>query len=548
MKQVTVEDYIRDPKVAEKLTTPQLIQLMTQMKLLMAGLRLDTDVPKSPGLFAQKLSKGKWHQAPHLETISLWLEELELGDKERVLVSCPPRHGKSELISFWFPLWYLAKHPDRQIILCSYEAEFAAHWGRRVRNAIMEFGDDLGLTLSDDSTAANRWSLTSGGGMITAGAGGPITGRGAHLLIVDDPIKNAEEASSETTREALWDWWQTTAYTRLEPGGVAVVIATRWHQDDLIGRLEKSHLEGAPKWDVIKFPAIAEEDDPLGRTVGQPLWPERYDLKKLEEIKSGMTPYNWSALYQQRPSPEEGGGVKRAWWNYYYSGHPPADAEVWIQSWDLAFKDLKASDYVVGQVWCRHAGRFYLVDQVRERMNSVDTIHAIRNFTMRYPKATAKLIEDKANGPAVIATLQNEVAGIIPVKPRGSKDARLEAVIPLIHSGNVHVPGKKNAKDEWVASSNWVAEFIEEHAAFPNGTNDDQVDACTQALTYLHPGAIREIGKAWKLSKEGPPPKTTNEIQQRQFHNWYTKQIKKADKTFRGQIGSAFSPHRRRMW
>lgn len=550
MKHISLKDFLRDPSLKDKLTTPQLNDLLSQITAITSGLLISQSVPKDVLSLAEKFSGGKWKKAKHLEILSRSLGELELGLKKRLLVSMPPRHGKSEMISFWFPIWFLARHPDKKIILCSYEAEFAASWGMRVRNAIVDFGSELGLEIDETAGAAkHNWILKTGGGMITAGAGGPITGKGAHCLIVDDPIKNSEEAQSETLRESLWNWWQTTAFTRLEPGGFTVMVATRWHQDDLLGRLEQAQLEGGPKWDSIKLPALAESNDPLGREPEAPLWPERIDMEMLNDIRSGMSPYNWSALYQQRPSPEEGGGVKRKWWGYYHAGHPPVDMETQIQSWDLSFKDAKTSDFCVGQVWGRKGGRFYLLDQVRERMNSVDVIKAVRNLRLRHPKATAILIEDKANGPAVIATLQDELSGIIPVKVKASKDARLQGILPIIESGAVHLPGKKNGQDEWIPAHQWVADFIEEHAAFPNGTNDDQLDACVHALTYMQPQAWREIGHAWKEAKKAPPAKTTAEIQQKQFWDWTKKSIKKTEKRLaERQTGTAFQIKRRKMW
>lgn len=460
----------------------------------------------------------------------------------------PPRHGKSELISFWFPLWCLGRNPKTRIILASYEADFAAFWGRRVRNAVNEYGNELDIALDPTSSAAHRWNLDNGiGGMLTAGAMGPMTGKGADIMVIDDPIKNAEEAASETIREKLWDWFQTTAYTRLEPGSGIIVVATRWHQDDLIGRLEarSSSGEGLP-WDVIKFPALAEAEDPLGRALNEPLWPERYNLQDLEDIKKGNTPYNWSALYQQRPTPEEGGAVKRAWWRFYEVA--PADFDQIIQSWDLAFKDLKDSDYCVGQVWGRKGAQFFLLHQVRGLMNSVEVIAAIRNITRIFPQATAKLIEDSANGPAVIAQLHHEVAGIIPIKTKGqSKDQRLQAAIPLIAAGNVFLPGRRKPDGEYSIDQLWVSEFIEELAAFPNGAHDDQLDATTQALNFMKPKGWTIIENAWKEAKLGPPPTTTQEIQDRSFQRFYRKAIKRSEKELNAQT-KFLSPRRHKSW
>lgn len=541
MKPQTTKELIeifKDPKRRDQLTVPQLYDLVLQVRGMLKG-KGGKDIPDNPADFAVLLSKGRWVKAPHLVLLSNALKDAVEGRNPRMLVSMPPRHGKSELISFWFPLWFLAKFPDRKVILSSYEAEFAADWGARVRNGVIEYSSELNLELMGNTTARNNWKLTSGGGMVTAGAGGAITGKGAHCLIIDDPIKNSEEASSEIIREGLWNWFQTTAFTRIEPGGFVVLVATRWHEDDLLGRLERAgRTEDGLQWKILKYPALAEENDPLGRQLDEPLWPERYSRAALDTIRKGLSPYNWSALYQQRPTPEEGGGVKRRWWKHYKV--PPAEFDVIIQSWDLAFKDLKASDFTVGQVWGRKGAEFYLLDQIRDRMNSVDVIAAIRAFTARHPKALGKLIEDKANGPAVIALLQKQVPGMIPVKVKASKDARLEGVLPLIHAGNVYLPDPEGLP--------WVWEFIEECAAFPNGTNDDQLDAMVHALTYLQPQGWLEIARSHKEALQGTPAQTTQELMNRKFHTWALKKQKIAEKRVNNASRNFFQVRNNKPW
>ncbi len=190
----------------------------------------------NPAATGARWSKGQWYRHPHLDLISDAISAIASGPI-RLIVSLPPRHGKSSLISQWTPIWFLSNWPDKHIILTSYAADFAATWGRRTKNIILDQGHNLGIQLSDDKTAVSDWELVSGGGMMTAGVGGPITGRGADLLIIDDPIKNHQEASSPVFREHLWEWYRTTARTRLEPDGSIIVVATRWHTDDLIGRL-----------------------------------------------------------------------------------------------------------------------------------------------------------------------------------------------------------------------------------------------------------------------------------------------------------------------
>ena len=537
-----LEKLLKDPAAAVKNLSPAQIQAALEQARLILESRKNRreSVPDSPASFAahfQLAADGgkQWLPAPHLKLISDWLSDAEKGLKRFLLVSMPPRHGKSELISFLTPLWLLSRDPTRKIILASYEAEFAQSWGRRCRNAINEH-PEFGLELDMSSTAASHWRLTTGGGMETAGAGGPMTGKGTHCLIIDDPIKNYEEASSETIRENLWNWFQSTAFTRLEPGGFCIILATRWHEDDLIGRLDRQsqlarEQEEAGKepdhiiWDVLKIPAIAEEKDPLGRELGSPLWPDRYDLVDLERIKKSLSPYNWSALYQQRPTPEEGGAVKRSWWKYYKV--TPSEFDQMIQTWDLAFFDLQKSDYSVGQVWGRKGSQFFLLDQIRDHMTVVDCAMAMRHFTQKYPKATAKLVEAAANGPAMIQTLQHEVAGMIPVKPKGTKDARLQAVIPVIQAGNVFLP--QNADG---TLPRWVSEFINECASFPNGTHDDQLDAMVHGLTFMLPKGWQSMAQDWKEASYGVQPANPEQAMTAAFHQGIRKHLRKFSKDF----------------
>jgi predicted phage terminase large subunit-like protein len=521
---------LKDPKLREQLTPPQLMQFIEEVKALSRSIADITKVPVSPAAFALRFGYGRWKEAPHLNLLSSLLVELERGQKRRLMVNMPPRHGKSELISYWFPLWCLARNPERRVIIVGYGQEFAETWGRRTRNAILDFGEELGLKLDTTSKSASEWHTREGGGVVAVGAGGALTGRGADVLILDDTIKDREEADSETIREKLWDWWMSTAFTRLEPGGFCIAIGTRWHEDDILGRLERASELAKRElaenkepsgliWEILKLPAIAEEMDPLGRAIGEPLWPERYDSEALKEIRTALDPYQWSALYQQRPSPEEGGGVKKKWWKYYHPEDLPKDFDQMVQSWDLAFKDLTKSDYTVGQVWGRKGAQFFLLAQLRQRMGAPATLRAIQDFWAKYPKAIAKLVEDKANGPAVIAMLANDVPGIIPVKVRSSKDARLSAITPLIQAGNVFLPHPEE--------SPWTLEFVEECAAFPNGINDDQVDAMTQALNFLQPHGWQEATRAWREGREGPPPKDFKEAADKELHKVLKEKMKK---------------------
>lgn len=437
----------------------------------------------SPADFAFVASGGQWDLAPHLDLINDRLLKIVNGEISRLMVFLPPRNGKSELISKYFPAWFLGMFPDKKVILTSYEADFAAQWGRRARDLLEEWGGLLfpeRITVHQNSSAASRWDIQGhSGGMVTAGVGGPITGKGGHLIIIDDPLKNDKEAASETIRDRQKEWFKSTLYTRLEPEGAIILIMTRWHEDDLGGWLTTEMQQGGEKWDVICLPAIAEEHDLLGRSPGDPLWSDRFPLDTLMKIKRTLGSYWWNALYLQRPSPVEGEIFKRQWWRYYQElpCHLGKFDEI-IQSWDCAFKDTSSSDYVVGQVWGRLGADRYLIDQVRGRMDLPATIAAILSLSTKYERARRKLIEDKANGPAVIQLLKRRLPGLIAVEPEGGKVARAMASTAEIESGNVYLPAPEVAP--------WIGEFIEECAAFPTGRHDDQVDAMTQAMIWMN--------------------------------------------------------------
>lgn len=423
----------------------------------------------------------------------------------------PPRHSKSMTISETFPSWFIGRKPARKVIVVSYGDSLARRFGRFNRKKIEDLGERIfGITLTRDSSTVTNWSVDApeegegGGGMISAGVGGPISGEGADLLIIDDPIKNRQEADSPRYREMLWDEWQNTLLTRLQPNGSVIIVLTRWHEDDLAGRL--LHEEG-DAWEVISLPALAEENDLMGRNPGEALWPEfGFDEEWAAKKKPSVGSFVWASLFQQRPSPSGGGIFKPYWWRFWQypkqdlppvtlkseegnliAVEPvnlPARFDQMAQSWDMAFKDTKQSSYVTGQVWARVSADEYLLDQVRDKMDFIQSIDALQVFTKKHPKARAKWIEDKANGPAIISSLRKKIAGLIPVNPQGSKEGRARAVSPYIESGNVFLPHPINAP--------WVLDFIEECKNFPSGKYNDQVDAMSQALLRMSPAGSGE--------------------------------------------------------
>jgi hypothetical protein len=283
------------------------------------------DWEASPGALGVHVTRdwaaGSQHvQAPHLALIDDVYVRISEGTLRRVIIMMPPRHGKSERASRWAPLWFLRRHPDRRVVIVSYGATLAEEHSQWVRDTIeahqgQEGGLDLGLRTNPAKRAIDAWQLqTNGrgrpGGMVAVGIGGALTGRGADLMVIDDPVRNREDADSPTFRRKTWEWWTSTGRTRLQPGAAVVVIQTRWHEDDLAGRLIDRHGE---EWEIIRLPAIAEEGDLLGRDPGEPLWAERYDVDALAEVRNDVGTRDWLALYQQRPTAPEGAIWRWSW-------------------------------------------------------------------------------------------------------------------------------------------------------------------------------------------------------------------------------------------
>lgn len=532
----TLQELITDREARKELSDSQLQKFIDQLRHMTRGRGRPGGFIDNPADLALKLSEGLWKEATHLRYLSDMIVRLENREIKRLMVSLPPRHGKSHLLDIWTPLWWLTKHPRDHVVLASYGEVFARQWGGKVRDLVIEYSDYLNLVVKKDMMAADEWGLTSGGGMISTGAHGAITGRGADLLLIDDPIKNDEEANSQTQRDKIWDWWQATSQTRLEPNAVVVLVATRWHEDDLLGRIEKDEAT-KQDWTIVKIPALAEEGDILGRAEGDPLWPDRFYDDPLYEAKiRGLSPYWFSALYQQRPTPEGGGLIMRDWWEFYQK--LPNECEQWIQSWDMALKDTETSDYTVGQVWARKGASLYLVDSVRGHFNLHEVADQMRMFAAMYPRAKAKVIEDSAMGPSIKQTLQHEVPGIIPIKPVGSKFSRVQAAIPFLRGGNVYLPEQPDG-----SKKKWVWEFIEEHAAFDKGRYDDQVDTFSQACFFLMPGGWRfEEDERRRIDTEGKE-ETPRESQRAWFAEKFVKEgVRKSDESFGERI------RRPQMW
>jgi predicted phage terminase large subunit-like protein len=425
--------------------------------------------------------EGLWQTSRHIKLLCSYIEKVSDGELKRLIVTMPPRHSKSETISKKFPSWHIGKHPDDEMILASYSLDLARQFSRIARDTLIRHQDIFNVEIDKGNQSAESWTLQGHrGGLNAAGVGGPITGKGARIAIVDDPFKNREEANSEVIRQKVWDWYTSTFYTRLTPDGRIIIVMTRWHEDDLVGRLlekeKKEILAGVHKgecWTVINLPALAEEHDILGREVGQPLWPEfGFDKQRLEEIKNDVGNYDFNALYQQRPAAQEGNMLKRAWWKYYKQA--PSKFDEIVISWDMSFKDSDSSDYCAGGVYGRLKADKYMLDLVNDRMDFPTALKAVKQLKNKYPDGKI-LIEDKANGTAIIAMLRHEIPGIIPITPTESKIARVSAISPDVEAGNVYLP----------EDAAWTSDFINQCSSFPNATHDDMVDQFSQAMNRM---------------------------------------------------------------
>ncbi len=447
----------------------------------------------TPGELAKAINPATV-QTPALDLIDQALVDVLNQPDGRLIITMAPQEGKSTRVAQDFPTQALADNPDRRVVVASYGQSLAVRNGRASRRRIEGHAHRHGLRIAPDNGAVHDWTLAGHqGGVLSVGIGSGLTGRPADVLVIDDPIKDRKEADSAVYRQGVWDWWTDVASTRLAPGAPVIIILTRWHEDDLAGRLlaaEDGHL-----WRVLNIPAQADHDpakgqtDPLERQPGEFMesarkrTPEQWQAIK---VRSGAR--TWASLYQGRPAPAEGSLFKRDAWARY--GEALAierpDGSMWVplspgdelaQSWDMAFKDTKSSDYVVGQVWLRRGVRLYLLDMVRRRMDFNDTVGAVRSLTARWPQALAKFVEDKANGPAVINVLSRPVPGLIPVEPEGGKVARANAASPFVEARNVVLPTAEVLPN--------VDELIEVAAACPNGAHDDAVDGLTQAVNRM---------------------------------------------------------------
>lgn len=415
-------------------------------------------------------------------------------------------------MSRWFPAWHIGTNPDDRIILASYEASFASEWGRKARELITEHGKEyFGVRVRENVAAREHWEVDKAyrvgeavewrpaeGGMHTAGIGGGLTGRGGDIVIIDDPIKNAQEAFSATIRENVWDWFDSTLMTRLEPNAAVIVIMTRWHEDDLAGRLIERSEAGGEHWDVYNLPALAEENDPMGREPGAALWPERYDEKRLEEIKADRGEYWFSAMYQQRPIPVGKALFSRVntrrytYENNAYWLHQPDGSRLPVLPQSLtkfATVDLAASlketaDFTVISTWGMTPQRdMLLLDSVRVRLEGPDQTPLMRDVWLTQRPA-AFYIEATGYQLSMVQTAIRAGLPIFPIHPDRDKLARALTAAARFASGNYYFP----------VAAPWLAECEKELYSFPAGEHDDFVDTVSySALVAIGDGYVGNL-------------------------------------------------------
>jgi predicted phage terminase large subunit-like protein len=421
----------------------------------------------------------------HHKVMAKKFEEIASGKCKRLIVNMPPRHTKSEFASFLLPAWFLGRYPGKKIIQTSNTAELAVGFGRKVRNLV---GSEQyakifpNVSLRSDSKAAGRWSTNSNGEYFAIGVGGTVTGKGADLLIIDDPHSEQEAAIAATNPEVydkVFEWYSSGPRQRLQPGGAIVIIMTRWSKRDLVGKILKSSIErDGEEWDVIEFPAILPS--------GNSLWPEFWPIKELLALKNELPVSKWNAQYMQQPTSEAGAMVKREWWKIWENDTPPK-CDFVIQSWDTAFTKNERSDYSACTTW----GVFYmnenpddpniiLLDAIKDRLEFPELkAKALEMYKEWEPDAF--VVEAKAAGSPLIYELRRMGIPVSEFTPTRGNDkiARMNSVTDLFSSGKVWAPNRR-----------WAEEVIEEMAAFPNSEHDDLVDSSTQALIRYRKGGF----------------------------------------------------------
>lgn len=461
-------------------------------------------------LFGQYVTPS-WDWTPdHWKLISQKLMAVERGEIKRLMIFSPPRHGKSELGTIHFPAWYMMRNPDKRVIVTSYSAQLAYTFSRRTRALVNQYGQELfGVMLASDSQKVDEWDIADHHGKyIAAGVGGPITGQGASLFIIDDPLKNAEEANSPTMRQKIWEWWESTAYTRLEPDGAVVLTLTRWHDDDLAGRLiRQMGTEDGEKWEILKLPALAEDvNDPLKRKADEPLWPTRFNKESLMRIKRVVGTYVWNALYQQRPQDLMGGAFKANWFKWYTKNEISFDGERWkfrgeamtlYQGVDPAISEkTEADDFVIFTLGITETFKIIVFEAYDAHL---DFPEQVKQIIKKYQEWLPERVGIETN--AYQRALKQQVVrdALIPVKQldhRGDKYTRIMSMSPFFENGQVYL--RKAIDDEPYYTDQTKLPEIKMHLKMrklydqfttysASAANDDILDACQNIFDTAKP-------------------------------------------------------------
>ena len=408
-----------------------------------------------------------WH---YQHDIYQHLNNLTDGNRRKLMLFIPPRHGKSELVTIRYSLWRLIRDPQTRVIIGAYNQTLAEKFSRKIRR--LSTGR---LALSDDRTAVQDWETTAGGGVRAVGVGGGITGVGGDLIVIDDPVKSREEANSVTYRDKTWDWYTDDLYTRLEPGGAVILIMTRWHEDDLAGRILRS--EDAPNWTVIRFPALAEKDDPLGRSVGDALCPDRYPREELLKIRTVQGGRSFSALYQQEPQEQEGDIFKRSWFGY--ERELPTGCR-YVRYWDRA-ATADGGDFTAGVLMAKTPDFYVVVDVVRGQWSTYERDKKIRQTAeIDYQKyGNVRIVGEQEPGSSGVDAARAFVRlldgfSVTVDRVTGDKATRAEPLASQCEAGSVRL-----------MVGAWNEEFLDELCSFPNGAHDDQVDGASGAYNKL---------------------------------------------------------------
>ena len=439
----------------------------------------------------------EFKEGSHHKIISKKFEDIASGKLKRLIINMPPRHTKSEFASFLFPAWFVGKNPKAKIMQTTHTGELAIRFGRKVRNLMetQEYKKIFKTELQPDSMAAGRWETAQGGEYFAAGTGGAVTGRGADLLIIDDP-HSEQDALSDTALDSAYEWYTSGPRQRLQPGGAIVIVMTRWSVKDLTGKLMKKQSEiKADQWEVVEFPAIMPS--------GKPVWPGFWSLPELESVKASLSASKWNAQWQQAPVSQEGSIIKREWWQTWEEKDIP-DLHHIIQSYDTAFSKRETADYSAITTWgvfypkANNVPHLILMDAKRGRWDFPE-LKKIAYKEYKYWEPETVIIEAKASGLPLTHELRQIGVPVVNFTPSKGQDkhVRVNSVAPLFESGMI-----------WTPDTRWSEDVIEECAAFPYGDHDDLVDSMTQAVMRFRQGNFLRLSDDFV---DDPVPKIRKE-------------------------------------